>query len=290
MIRVSDTEFAALDLETTGLDLCLNRIVEVGAVIYKGETVLDVYETLVDPGVRIHPRLTAIHGITNRMVKGAPSPFEAVSELEDFIGDRPLVIQNAPFDLGFIEAVRKEHSDEPLSNAVFDTCRLAPLVFPGLLSYRLGPLARALGIVTAREHRAVDDALAAMGVFLKCVERVDPQGEMEYALFKERCCLQGLMELERSSGELLWPDGSELLKDAWERSLKIFIVYRSGSGTTTRRMIAPMGLVRVGGGVMLEAWCDLRQENRTFRFDRILEVRPEKKWKSPPVFRGPSLC
>lgn len=276
MTGIYDTEFAALDLETTGLDPCLNRIVEAGAVIFRGNTVVDVFETLVDPGVRIHPKLTAIHGISNKMVKGYPSPAEAVMKLETFIGEHPLVIQNAPFDLGFIETVRREHTSDPLPNSIFDTCRLAPLIFPGLPSYSLGPLSRALSVAAPREHRAADDSIAAMCVFLKCIERIDPSGEIDYPDFEERFSLRALLELERSSMDLLWPDGFEMLKEAMESSQSVSIVYRSGSGATTRRVIAPIGLVRIGGNVMLEAWCTLRQENRTFRFDRILEIHSDK--------------
>jgi DNA polymerase III epsilon subunit family exonuclease len=276
MAGVFDTEFVSLDLETTGLDPRLNRIVEAGAVIFRGESVLDVFETFVDPGVNIHPRLTAIHGISNSMVKGAPSPGEAVMELETFIGDRPLVIQNAPFDLGFIEAVRKERTKAPLSNHVFDTCRLAPLVFQGLPSYSLGPLSRALGVAAPREHRAVDDSMAAMGVFLKCLERLDPFRGMDYMDLEKMYSLRAILEFERSAEVLLWPTGSEVLKDAMENSLSVEIIYRSGSGARTRRVISPTGLSRVGGSVMLEAWCTLRQESRIFRFDRILEVHPFK--------------
>lgn len=269
-------EFAALDLETTGLDPRLNRIVEVGAVVFRGNEVLEVHESLVDPGVRIHPRLTAIHGITNKMVKGSPRPLEAVSRLVTFVGSRPLVIQNAPFDLGFIEAVRSDHFEHQLDNAVFDTCRLAHLLFPGLPGYNLGQLSRSLGVVAKREHRAVDDSLAAMGVFLRCVERIDSQGEMNYEDFEMGFSLRALLELERSSGELLWPEGFDLLREAFESSRRVSIVYRSGGGVTSRRVIAPTGLVMIGGSVMLEAWCYLREEDRTFRFDRILEMRPEK--------------
>ena len=185
MAKTCDKEFVALDLETTGLDPRLDRIVEVGAVIFRGNEVLGTHETLVDPGIRIHPRITAIHGITNKMTTGSPTPEEAVSELERFIGSRPLVIQNAPFDLGFIQETRRVLSGSPLGNDVFDTCRLAPLVFPGMSSYSLGPLSKALGISAKREHRAVDDSLAAMGVFLKCMERIDPDGEMDYRDFEE---------------------------------------------------------------------------------------------------------
>lgn len=276
MAGVFDSEFIALDLETTGLDPCVNRIVEAGAVIFRGDSVLDVFETLVDPGVRIHPRLTAIHGINNSMVKDAPSPVEAVTRLADFVGERPLVIQNAPFDLGFIETVRQENFQKPLINDVFDTCRMAPLVFPGLPSYSLGSLARSLKVPKGRDHRALDDSLAAMGIFLKCLEKIDPDGSMSYGIFERSWSLPALMAIERSMLKIEWPEGFELLKEAWKNDGRVMIVYRGGNGTVSERTIEPTGPVRVGGRIMLEAWCCLRGESRTFRFDRILEIHPEK--------------
>ncbi|HBG14628.1 MAG TPA: hypothetical protein DDW96_04810, partial [Synergistaceae bacterium] len=67
------------------------------------------------------------------------------------------------------------------------------------------------------------------------------------------------------------------IREAWEVSGKVFIVYRGGNGAVTERLIEPTGLVRVGGRVMLEAWCALRGESRTFRFDRILEARKQEE-------------
>lgn len=276
LAKTCDTEFVALDLETTGLDPRIDRIVEVGAVVFRGNEVLGIHETLVDPGIRIHPRVSAIHGITNKMVTGSPTPEEAVAELGKFMGDRPLVIQNAPFDLGFIEEAGRLLSVSKLDNAVFDTCRIAPLVFPGMPGYSLGRLSRALGIRVKREHRAVDDSLAAMGIFLKCLEKVDPDGKMDYRDFEDGFSLKAISDLERSGLDLQWPEGSEMLQETLGSSKKVSIVYCSGSGITTRRLITPTGLVMVGGKVMLEAWCHLRGESRTFRFDRISEVRPEE--------------
>lgn len=277
MPTVRETEFAALDLETTGLDPLNDRIVEAAAVIFRGHEVLDSFETLVNPGVRITPALTAIHGINNSMVKGAPSPVEAVGRLAGFVGERPLVIQNAPFDLGFMETVRQENFQESLVNDVFDTCRMAPLVFPGLPGYSLGSMARSLKVAKGRDHRALDDSLAAMGIFLKCLEKIDPDGRMGYGIFERSWSLTALMALERTTLNMEWPEGFELLKEARESSGRVLIVYRGGNGTITERVIEPTGLVRIGGRIMLEAWCGLRGESRTFRFDRILEIRPQEK-------------
>ncbi len=277
MPTARETEFAALDLETTGLDPLNDRIVEAAAVIFRGREVLDSFETLVNPGVRITPALTAIHGINNSMVKGAPSPVEAVGRLAGFVGERPLVIQNAPFDLGFIETVRQESFREPLVNDVFDTCRLAPVIFPGLPSYSLGSLTRTLGVPKGRSHRALDDSLAAMGIFLKCMDKIDPAGDMDYERFERDYSFRSLLALERSPALLQWPSGFDIIREAFEISGKVFIVYRGGNGTVTERLIEPTGLVRVGGRVMLEAWCALRGESRTFRFDRILEARRQEE-------------
>lgn len=277
LATVRTTEFAALDLETTGLDPLNDRIVEAAAVIFRGGETIDTFETLVNPGLRITPALTAIHGITNSMVKGAPTPSEAVSTLAGFVGERPLVIQNAPFDMGFIDTVRRESFSGQLDNDLFDTCRLAPVIFPGLSSYSLGSLARALGVPTGRSHRALDDSMAAMGIFLKCMKKIDPVGDMEYERFERDYSFRSLLALERSSAPLQWPSGFDTIREAWEVSGKVFIVYRGGNGAVTERLIEPTGLVRVGGRVMLEAWCALRGESRTFRFDRILEARKQEE-------------
>ena len=268
-----ETEFAALDLETTGLDPLKDRIVEAAAVVFKGDSVLDTFETLVNPGVRITPALTAIHGIDNGMVKGAPKPPEAVSRLLLFLGERPLVIHNAPFDMGFIDRVLGESFLEPAPNDLFDTSRIAPVVFPGLPDYKLGSLSRALGVKPGRGHRALDDSLAAMGIFLKCLEKIDPSREMGYDRLERDYSLGSLLALDRSEALLHWPPGFDAIREACENSGTVFIVYQGGSGEVTQRLIEPTGLVRIAGRTMLEAWCTLRGESRTFRFDRIIDVK-----------------
>ena len=162
--------------------------------------------------MRISRALTAIHGIDNRMVRGAPSPPEAVARLMVFMGARPLVIHNAPFDMGFIETVLRERFLEAPLNDLFDTCRIAPVVFPGLASYRLGELSRSLGVEQGRGHRALDDSLAAMGVFLSCLREIDPAREMEYGPFERSYSLRSLAALEGSAVPLRWPPGFDAIR------------------------------------------------------------------------------
>ncbi len=92
----------ALDLETTGLHVEQDAILEVAAVKFQGETILDQMETLVAPGRSIPFRVQRLTGITPQQIAAAP-PFEAISaRLQQFLGDYPIVGHSIPFDVGFL--------------------------------------------------------------------------------------------------------------------------------------------------------------------------------------------
>lgn len=81
----------ALDLETTGLHPEQDAILEVAAVKFQGETILDQMETLVAPGRSIPFRVQRLTGITPQKIATAP-PFEAIAaRLQQFLGDYPIV-------------------------------------------------------------------------------------------------------------------------------------------------------------------------------------------------------
>ncbi len=93
---ISEAEFVAFDLETTGLHPVSSQIVELGAVRFKGDgEVLGQFQQLVDPKSKIPHIATQIHGITNAMVQGQPSIAEALPEFLEFLGDAPIVMLRA---------------------------------------------------------------------------------------------------------------------------------------------------------------------------------------------------
>ena len=74
MVLLRDVKFACLDTETTGLSPeGGGKICEIAVSVSRGGQPLDQYTTLINPGMPMHPDVIAIHGITNEMVKGAPS-------------------------------------------------------------------------------------------------------------------------------------------------------------------------------------------------------------------------
>lgn len=152
----------ALDLETTGLHPEQDAILEVAAIKFRGETVLDKMETLVAPGRPIPFRVQRLTGILPQSVVNAPS-FESISgQLQQFIADYPIVGHSIPFDAGFLR-----RRGLMRTNPLIDTFELAAVLLPSLPSYGLDQVALALGVpVAPGRHRAMVDTVLAMEVFL----------------------------------------------------------------------------------------------------------------------------
>lgn len=158
----------ALDLETTGLHAEQDSIIEVAAIRFQGQTVLDRFETLVNPGRSLPYRVQRLTGITTQQLAGAP-PFEAIAQqLQDFLGDLPLVGHSIPFDAGFLR-----RRGLARTNPLIDTFELATVLLPSLPGYTLGQVAEALGVpVAPGRHRAMVDTMLAMEVFLALHNRL----------------------------------------------------------------------------------------------------------------------
>jgi DNA polymerase-3 subunit epsilon len=122
-----------LDTETTGLDPNKNRIVEIACV----ELVNHVptgrnFHRYLNPEMEISAEAAAVHGITNAKVADAPLFAEIAGEFLEFIGEAKLVIHNAEFDMGFINAELVRIAFPPLpKNRAIDTVHLARRKFPG---------------------------------------------------------------------------------------------------------------------------------------------------------------
>ena len=166
---LSDVEFVAFDLETTGLFPVVNRIVEFGAVRFRLDgRELGTWEQLVDPECLIPPGVTEIHGITDAMVRGQPMLAQVLPGFLDFLGtpDTILLAHNATFDLGFLNFGAAKTGLEFPSNAVIDTLDMARTCVRGAPSCRLEDLAVYLGLSESEDHRALSESRLAMALFM----------------------------------------------------------------------------------------------------------------------------
>jgi ATP-dependent DNA helicase DinG len=155
----------ALDIETTGLDSEKDAIIEIGAVRFTDKRVENEWSTFVNPGKRIPPFITQLTGITDQMVLRAPMIHDVLDDLQTFVGNSPVLGHNVRFDLAFLRRYGVLHN-----NTSLDTYEMAAVLLPGASRYNLGSLTQALGVPYPATHRALDDARATRGVFLRLYE------------------------------------------------------------------------------------------------------------------------
>ncbi|PZA06525.1 MULTISPECIES: PolC-type DNA polymerase III [unclassified Meiothermus] len=145
-----------LDLETTGLSALENEIIEIALIRLEGEK-RQVFQRLVNPGTPLPPFIRRLTGITPRDLEGAPDVYTALEEALPLIKDSVLIIQNAPFDLGFLRP-RLLRLGYKMDNEVIDTVAWARRALPGLPKRGLDHLAWAFDLDTAASrHRALGD-------------------------------------------------------------------------------------------------------------------------------------
>ena len=159
-----DDEFVCFDIETTGLKVDRETITEIGAVVLKNGEITERFQTFVNPNRRLTPEIIGLTGITDEMLKNAPSLKEALTEFLKFVNGRPLAAHNAEFDISFIRAGCKEVGLE-FHPTYVDSLILAQNLLPDLHKYKLDIVAEHLDLPTFNHHRASDDA-ATVGYML----------------------------------------------------------------------------------------------------------------------------
>lgn len=163
-------KYAALDVETTGLDAFHDRVIEIGIVLFsfdqEGALIEDsAWGSLVNPGIPIPASATAIHGITDLDISASPFFRELAEVLGSMLEGRVMVAHNAPFDAGFMAEEFSRIGLAPPFSEMADSLVLLRQAVPNLLSYNLGKAAFILGIETGTSHRALDDAKTCMRLF-----------------------------------------------------------------------------------------------------------------------------
>lgn len=152
-------EYVAVDVETTGLDYKTNDIIQIAAVHFENGKIINVFDSLISTKIRIPPQVTAINGITNEMLINAPSDFDVMTKFLNFIGDKLLVIHNAPFDMKFILKTFNKLGLEYKNNPVFDTLSMSRRYF-STTNHKLGTLVEELNIDATPDHSSKNDSIA----------------------------------------------------------------------------------------------------------------------------------
>ena len=167
-----------LDTEATGLDVANARLVQISAVrVAAGRVLADqVFDVLLDPGMPIPPASTAVHGITDAMVAGAPSFAEVAPRLDAFVGDALLVGQSVGFDLALLLRETRRAGRRWQPPRFLDTKLLAAALDPARGERDLDTLAADLGVTVRDRHQALGDALVTAEIFVRLLPRLAAAG------------------------------------------------------------------------------------------------------------------
>lgn len=263
---LTDCEFCAVDLETTGISPFKDKIIEIGAVsFYLNRESNKKYSTLINPEIPISENAYNIHGISEKMVINAPLFKDISKSFLEFLQNKILVIQNPKFDLSFIEMeCMKMGIKFPMSMS-FDTVTLSKKVLTELPNHKLGTLCRYLNL-DLNYHRALDDAIGCMEVFKHVINRIDPGSIMT------------LKELKKFQGNV---DKSGIIAEVSAKSIRgvkikkndvLNIKYRDNAGNITERKIIVYQIYKKGGSNILYGYCHLRNDIRYFKTSRIIEI------------------
>ncbi len=175
---LADQDFVALDLETTGLDVRRDRVVQIGAVRLRGFSLVqgETFARLVDPQMPIPALSTRIHGIADADVAGGETIAGALEALGGWIGDAVIIGHSIAFDLAILRFEAARVGAVWREPRALDIGLLAAGLDPRLVDPSLDDLALAAAIAIDGRHTALGDALAAAKVFASLAPQLAEAG------------------------------------------------------------------------------------------------------------------
>lgn len=174
---LDEVGFAVVDVETTGGGVEYgHRITEIAIVEVRGGTIVDEYQTLVNPGRRIPPGVTALTGISDAMVAGAPFFEDVAEEVRRHLEGRVFVAHNVAFDWGFVAGELVRTTGDAPELVRMCTVRMVRRLVPSLRHRNLDVVTRHFGVHIHARHRAHGDALATARVLLRLLDEARGRG------------------------------------------------------------------------------------------------------------------
>lgn len=178
--KLLEDTYVVFDVETTGLSVVHDVIIELAAVKIKNGEIVDRFSEFANPHRPLSQHIIELTHITDDMLKDAPEIDDVISRFLQFIEGCTLVAHNARFDMGFLQEAVKRIGKERVNNPVIDTLELARFLYPSMKNHRLNTLADKLGVTLEQHHRAIYDAETTGHILWKMLlETVENKG-IEY--------------------------------------------------------------------------------------------------------------
>ena len=171
-VEKADNDFVIIDIETTGLSVENDEILEIGAIrIVNGKTV-EEYERLIAVKTEIAQNISELTGITQEQVKENGKPInEALPSFMDFVKGSEVAGYNVNFDHDFLLAECSRQGIDITKIKFTDVMTIVKSKLKGMRSYNLESVAKRLGITTKQQHRALSDCYLLYQVYCKLNEK-----------------------------------------------------------------------------------------------------------------------
>jgi len=173
--KIQETSFCVLDLETTGLDMVNDAIINIGAVKLKKGKITKLFEAYTKPPIPIPPESTEFHGMVDSMFADKPVIGEVLPEFLQFVGDSVIVGHHINFDIRMLHRQLKELYAVGISNAVWlDTMFLYQMAHEDQRHQPLEHLLEQYCVQCDQRHTALGDVVATAKVFVKIMKELPP--------------------------------------------------------------------------------------------------------------------
>ncbi len=168
---LNSLKFCVLDLETTGGNPVVEKIIEIGMVKIENCKISEERSFLINPEKEIPEFVQKLTGIKKQDVEHAPKIEEIIDEIIQFIGeDTILVAHNTSFDIPFLNGVLKKLGKPAFDNKVLCTNIMTKYLIPDIMSSNLNYMSQVFNIPHSQAHRAIEDARATGLLLLKYLD------------------------------------------------------------------------------------------------------------------------
>jgi DNA polymerase-3 subunit epsilon len=168
----AEDKYCIIDIETNGSKPSNSQVIEIGAVMFQKNQIIDRFETFVECAF-LPEYITKITGIEPIDLKNAPTQKQALTNLKEFMDDSIFVAHNVNFDYGFLNASFERFGLGSIGNLKMCTIDLAKRTFQSP-KYGLAYLIESLELDAKSHHRAYSDALCATQVMQKSFQTLPP--------------------------------------------------------------------------------------------------------------------
>ena len=164
------SDYIAIDLETTGIRLSKDKIIEVGLLKVKDSHIIDTFSCVINPDMQVDDKILELTKISKNELENAKRIHEVINHIVDFCEEYVLLGHNTIFDYSFVKKEANRAGLEFEKRGI-DTYKLCKKVLPENVRKNLTDACNYFGIERKNSHRAFSDAYYTHVLFQEIIKK-----------------------------------------------------------------------------------------------------------------------